>query len=294
MNRPRPLGLIASGRMADTALTRHAGLARQVGIVTAANLRLASRYANVLKAGRPGPVADLAKCELVVIQSPAQDLPAVVDLLLNSGITWRGRAVALLSEDLEPGVLRALHERRASVCAAALTPGPDKPVMVAEGGVHAVRAVRGWAAAAQIRCIELKAGTKQMYAAGLTAAGALITPVLEGALRSLRAAGLSVPESRRILAYVVDSSLRAHHAHGRKTWPNPASPARREAVKAQLASLALLDAKLARFQQRCMEAALELYGQPVDWLGETPAKETSVAKRLSRIHLSAPIRLESE
>gem|GEM_PF-3558798 len=288
------MGLIASGRMTDTALARHAGLARGIGVVAAASLKLASRYANVLKAGRPCPVAGLAKCELVVIQASAPDLPAVLDLLLESGMAWRGRAVALLNEDLDPAALQPLHGKRASVCSAALTPGPVKPVMVVEGDRHAVQAVREWASAAQIRCLELRAGTKQMYAAGLTAAATLITPVLEGALRSLRAAGLSMPEARRILAYVVDSSLRAHNAHGRKAWPNPALPARREAVKAQLASLASVDAKLAGFQKRCMEAALQLYGQPMEWLAEAPSSDSGVAKRLSRIHLSGSIKVESK
>jgi len=283
----KPVGLIAAGRMTDSALARHPALTREIEVVAAASLRLASRYANVLKTGRPGIAGALADCRLVVIHSPALELRGLLELMLRSGLNWRGRAVALLNDELDSGALDVLVRRHACVCATALAPTPENPLMVAEGEQAAIRAVRGWASAAEIRFVELRSGTKQMYAAGLTAAEALITPILDTALRSLRAAGLSTPEARRIVAHIVDSSIRGHHAHGRKTWPNPASPARRDAVRAQLAALETMDERLALFQRRCLEATLELYGQPFEWLEESCAFDSGVSERLPRIHTSA-------
>lgn len=268
MTRQRPVGLIASGRMVESALTRAPGLCEGLGPVVASSLRLASRYANALKAGRAARLEELEECGLVAIQAPAEKLPQVLGMLRAGRMEWRGRTAALLNDDLDVAALGELRARGAAVCAAAVAPGPGTPVMVAEGDAEAVRAVREWGREAKIRLVELNEGTKLMYGAALTSANALILPVLEAAQRSLRGAGLSLPDARRIVAHLAMGAVRAHGAHGRKAWRNPGLPGRRAAVRAQLAALEGLDGRLAAFQVKGLKAALELFGQPEEWLGE--------------------------
>ncbi len=268
MTRQKQVGLIASGRMVDTALARAPGLCAGLGPVVASSLRLASRYANTLKAGYAARVEELKDCELVAIQAPAEHLPRVMRMLLESGVEWRGKVVALLSDELDVGALEELKAREAVVCAAAVAPGPGAPVVVAEGDAGAVRAVKEWGREAKVRLVELNEGTKLMYGAALTSANTLILPVLEAAQRSLRGAGLSLPDARRIVAHLAAGAVRAHRAHGRKAWRNPGLPGRRAAVRAQLAALAELDGRLAAFQVSGLKAALGLFGQPEEWLGE--------------------------
>jgi predicted short-subunit dehydrogenase-like oxidoreductase (DUF2520 family) len=249
----------------------------------ASSLRLASRYANALKAGRAARVEELAECGMVLIQAPAEKAPEMLGLLLGVE-DWRGKVVVLLSEDLDVAALEAMKARGAAVCAAALAPGPGTPVLVAEGDAAAVRAVREWGRAAKIRLVELNEGTKLMYGAALTSANTLILPVLEAAQRSLRGAGLSLPDARRIVAYLAAGAVRAHKAHGRKAWRNPGLPGRRAAVRAQLAALEGLDGRLAKFQASGLRAALGLFGQPGEWLGDDKRVESGDAKAAGGIY----------
>lgn len=268
MSRRKPVGLIASGRLIDTALVRIPALARAVGPVAAASLRLASRYANALKAGHAAGLEDMEHCRLIAVQSPAEDLELVTGLMLGSGLEWRGRVVVLLNDEVEVTALEPLRARHAAVCTAAVAPGAGVPLIVVEGDAAAVRAFREWAEGAQVRCVRLNAGMKPVYGAGLTAAGVLITPTLEAAQKNLRAAGLGQADARRILAHLVESAVRSHEAHGRKAWPNPAASGRRSAVKAQLAALKRLDPQLAGYQAGILRSAMGFFGQPQGWLDE--------------------------
>jgi hypothetical protein len=257
--------------MSDSLLGHQPGLARQIELIAAANPRLASRYAHMLKHGRAVAVEQLEPCGLLIIQAQSSDLSAVLKALEGVSWSWKGRQVALLDLDLDATALAELRRLKASVCAAALAPPPEHPVLVVEGDRAAVRAVGGWASEARLRSVELRPGTKQLYSAGLTAVGTLLAPVMDGAARLLRAAGLNQVEARRILAYVGDNAMRAQQAHGRKAWQNPAAPARRQAIQAQLAAIERLDPVLATFQLRMLLASLEFYGSPGDWL-DSPAE----------------------
>lgn len=283
MNRHKQVGLIASGPMIDTTLARQRGLCRTIGPVAASSLRLASRYANALKAGHAARVEEFAECALVVIQSPAGRLEEVLRLLGAAKLDWRRRSVALLSDELDSEAIGALRESGASVCAAMLAPPAEKPLMVADGDARAVAEVRAWAGSGQVRSFELRRGTRQVFGAGLTAATVLAGPVMDSAERSLRACGMGAAETRRIIGHLMEMALRSHGAGGRKVWPNPAAPSRRNVVLAQLAASTELDRRLAAFQRKALAAALEFYDQPAAWLGEEGEAETSVGLAASSI-----------
>lgn len=270
MSKLKPVGLIASGRMIESPLTRFPSLARDLGPVVASSRRLASRYAGALRAGQAADVPDLAHCSLVLIQAPAPHLPAALSLLLKSPVSWKSKVLVLLDEDMDTTALQPLRDRRAAVGSMTPAPSPDNRAMVVEGDPAAVSALRAWAARAQLRCVELTPQCKALYAAGLMVAGSLLSPVLDGSLRCLRASGLSQPEARRILEHVVELAIRDQRAHGRKAWASPASPARRPVILAQLSALAEVDPVLALFYQRSLIAALDYLGQDADWLGEPP------------------------
>ncbi|MBI4893927.1 MAG: hypothetical protein HY821_25140 [Acidobacteria bacterium] len=283
MSSRKPVGLIASGRLADSALVRLPGLCRELGPVAAASLRLASRYANTLKCGRPAAAAEFEDCRMVAIQAAAEDMRGVIRLLRTAGVDWGGKPVVLLNDDLDASALSELGREGALTCAAAVAPGPGVPLVLAEGDAGAVRAVRDWAQRARARCVELNAGTKLSYGAGVMAANSLITPILEAALRSFRAAGLGLTDSRRILAYLAGAAIRSHQAHGRKGWVNPALPARQPAIRAQLKALGALDPELARFHMQVLRCSLHLLGQAGDWLEPPSANDSSDLDSPARI-----------
>lgn len=266
MSKPLPVGLIASGRMIESLLIRHPALACELGPVVASSRRLASRYANALKAGHPAEMRELGQCRLVLIQTPVSELPAILEELSSAPIAWKSKVVALLDDDMDASALRPLRDRRAAVGSVSLAPTSDRGRLVVEGDAAAVRVLCRWATQARLRCIELKPQSKALYGAGLLAANSLLSPVLDCALRSLRAAGLSQLESRQVLSLVVDLAVRDQKAHGRKAWLSPSAQARRPSVLRQLAALNQADPVLATFFQDLLIAAMHYHDQESDWL----------------------------
>lgn len=266
MNKPLPVGLIASGRMNESLLTRFPLLTRELGPVVASSLRLASRYANALRAGRPADSRELGQCRLILIQTPVAELPSIVTLLLQAPVTWKSKVVALLDDDLDATALRPLRERRAAVGTVTQAPADERGRLLLEGDEAAVRLLSSWARQARLPCTALKPRAKALYGAGIMAAGTLLTPVLDCALHSLRAAGLTQVQARHLLGLVVEVAVRDQRACGRKSWLSPGAPARRSAVTSQLLALEREDPALAVFYRRSLVAALDYFGQDHDWL----------------------------
>ena len=266
MSKPKPLGLIASGRMVESPLLRFPLLARPLGPIVASSKRVASRYANALRAGHAAEVAELDDCRFILLQVAREDFDCTLERMLACSVDWHGRTVVLLDGERDTRVLERLKERGAATCSAGMAPPVDRPSMVVEGDEAACGLVRSWIETAHIHVIELKAGAKPLFAAGVNAGAALVTPVMDMALHSLREAGLGGAEAWRVLGYVVDSAIREHQAHGRKAWSRPGAAERKAQLEDQLATLKALDAGLAEFYRASWKAALELFGEPVEWL----------------------------
>lgn len=263
MKKSKPVGLLAAGRMTESALARLPSLVRTIGPIVAANRRLASRYANVLRAGWAAEPADLLDCRLIVVQAKQAEWAALSVRL--PGIRC---PVALLDDDLGPATQAHLRAVGAAVCTVSISPVAERPLLLLGGDAAAVRAVRAWATGG-LRCVELKPRGKSSYGAGIVTVSALVTPLLDAATRSLRASGLSEVDSRQIVAHVLEGALRSYEAHGRKGWYNPSTPGRRSAVIEQREALAGGDSGLARLYSRVLAACLEYYGQEVEWLNES-------------------------
>jgi len=243
MSQWKPLGLIASGRMRDSLLLRRPALCRFLGPVAAADARLASRYANTLRAGQPARPAELRSCGLILVQAGPADLGRVLPLL-RAAAPSRDSCLALLSAELDSSALEEFRAAGARVCSVAAAPAAARDLVVLEGDAAAIRRARPWLEEAHLRCLELK------------------PPLLDAAMRSLRAAGLPAAEARRMLRFLAESAVRSFVAHGRKGWENPAAPARLPVLERQLEAAMAQSPPLVAFQQALLRAVAEFYGQP--------------------------------
>lgn len=255
----KPLGLIASGRMTDSLLLRRPALTRHLGPVVATNRRLASRYSNSLRAGSPGEVEDLRSCGLILVQ-PGGEAPDRILDLLRKGACWQGSHFALLSPEAEASALGNLRECGAFVCSVAAMPSRTRDLVIVEGDRRAVRRARQWLAEGRLRCLELAPGGKPLVLLGLQTASGLMTPLLDSALMTLRAAGIGSRDARRILHDAADAVVRAFLARGRKGWENPTSPRRAELTARWLDSASRAVPGLASFQRAVHEAVQRHYG----------------------------------
>jgi hypothetical protein len=261
MSQWKPLGLIASGRMRDSLLLRRPALCRFLGPVAAADARLASRYANTLRAGQPARPAELRSCGLILVQAGPADLGRVLPLL-RAAAPSRDSCLALLSAELDSSALEEFRAAGARVCSVAAAPAAARDLVVLEGDAAAIRRARPWLEEAHLRCLELKPRTKPLFLLGLQAVSGLLPPLLDAAMRSLRAAGLPAAEARRMLRFLAESAVRSFVAHGRKGWENPAAPARLPVLERQLEAAMAQSPPLVAFQQALLRAVAEFYGQP--------------------------------
>ena len=261
MKKLKPVGLMAAGRMTESALARLPSLVLEMGPIVAANRRLASLYSNVLRAGWSAEPEELADCRLIVLQAKSAEYDALLRRLPVGGCP-----VAFLDADAEASVLDRLRETGVAVCSLAISPVTARPLMLVDGDAEAVLAVRSWASLGGVRCVELKPGGKALYGAGMVTVSALVTPLVDAATRSLRAAGLSQVESQQIVAHALEGALRSYSAHGRKGWPNPSAAGRRAVVAAQREALAHGEAGLGRLYSCVLKACLVYYGQETEWL----------------------------
>lgn len=255
----KPLGLIASGRMSDSLLLRRPALTRHLGPVVAPSRRLASRYANSLRAGVPGRLEDLHACGLILLQPGGEALERLLELL-RPGAPWNGSHFALLGADEEASALNELRQGGASACSVTAVASRARDAVIVEGDRRALRRVRHWLAEAHMRCLELAPGGKPLALLGLQSAATLLTPLLDSALMTLRAAGVGSRDARRLLHQAAEAAVRAFVARGRQGWENPAAPRRAALTARRLAAARHAVPALAAFQEEIYEIVRRYYG----------------------------------
>ena len=79
MKKAQSVGLIGTGSLTDSPLTRFWWLSERLGPVKSASYRVASRIANMLQAGHPvKDYAEFESCVLILICVPEETVPRVV------------------------------------------------------------------------------------------------------------------------------------------------------------------------------------------------------------------------
>jgi predicted short-subunit dehydrogenase-like oxidoreductase (DUF2520 family) len=267
MNALKPMGLLASGRMIDSTLLRVPHVGPAFGPIVAGSKRLASRYANTLRFGHPaGGIDALAPCRLIWLQVPPHELGDLQLALLRSTVLWKSKTVVLLDPDLDCSALAPLAASGAAIASLTHVPLRHELTLLAEGDSHALRALRPLWKSSGTKILELKPGLKQVYTAGLMAADTLTATVVDSALSCLRAAGLDPATAKRLAGALIETSIRNHLAHGRKSWISPASLPRREITIRQIEALHRSCPEVAIYLRSVLNATLAWYDQPADWL----------------------------
>ena len=128
MSKAQSVGLIGTGNLTDSPLTRFFRLPERLGPVKSASYRVASRIANMLQAGHPvKDYAQFKSCDLILVCVPEETVSQTVHEMASAGISWRGKAVVLCSTWLDSGELHELGARGASVGSISVIPGFPAP-----------------------------------------------------------------------------------------------------------------------------------------------------------------------
>jgi predicted short-subunit dehydrogenase-like oxidoreductase (DUF2520 family) len=189
MKKAQSVGLICTGSLTDSPLTRFWWLSERLGPVKSASYRVASRIANMLQAGHPvKDYAEFESCDLILVCVPEETVPEVVSEMASAGISWRGKAVVLCSTWLDSGELHQLSALGASVGSISPISGFDDERYLVEGDPLAIRQSKSLVEYRDRRAIAIERPLKPFYLAALTCTGTLLFALLNVASESLRRA----------------------------------------------------------------------------------------------------------
>ncbi|MBA3973179.1 MAG: hypothetical protein C0504_03050 [Candidatus Solibacter sp.] len=264
MRKTTPPGAVISGRLADSILTRLPVLARNLGPVAAGSKRLASRYANTLRAGwAAGDWSELAQARLILLQVPACELDSALARLNGAIGSWDNRILVLLDDDLD---CRALGlATSAGACAASLAHlrTGESGLAFVEGRAAAVSRLKGILARGGVRMIHLQPGDKAIFSAGINLGRLVSCALMDTVVRCLRKAGIDAATSRKIAGWIADQSVAEVLTRG-KTGAVARRPPIPMLEPAWMQALCARDTRIERFSRQLMEAAAEYLGDEPD------------------------------
>lgn len=215
------MGLIASGNLSGSPLSRFWGLSERLGPVKSPTFRVASRIANsILAAGHPvKDYSELDSCRLILVCVRDAQLPKIVSELVASTITWRGKAVVLCSTWLDSSELDDLSARGAAIGSISPIPGFDETRYLVEGDRLAIRQARSLVEHRGRRAVDIERPLKPFYLAALTCTGTLLFTLLLATSEVLHHAGIPASSSAVILDRLVSKTLRSVNKAGRNAYP---------------------------------------------------------------------------
>jgi predicted short-subunit dehydrogenase-like oxidoreductase (DUF2520 family) len=222
MKKAQSVGLIGTGSLTDTPLTRFWWLPERLGPVKSASYRVASRIANMLQAGHPvKDYAEFESCDLILVCVPEETVPEVVSEMASAEISWRGKAVVLCSTWLDSGELHKLSALGASVGSISPIHGFDDERYLVEGDPLAIRQSKSLVEYRDRRAIAIERPLKPFYLAALTCTGTLLFALLHVASESLQRARIPPGLSATLLERQLTRTLRSFLKGGRRAYPSP-------------------------------------------------------------------------
>jgi hypothetical protein len=258
MKKAQSVGLIGTGSLTDSPLTRFWWLSARLGPVKSGSYRVASRIANMLQAGHPvKDYEEFESCGLILLYVPEEKLAQVISEMLSSGISWRGKAVVLCSTWLDSGDLRELAAQGASVGSISSIPGFDDERYLVEGDARAIRESKNLVEYRERRAVAVERPLKPFFLVALTCTGTLLFALLRVAFESLLHAGIGPGDAAAILERQINRTLRAFLKGGRRAYPEPRElPRQLRALSAASPDLAHYLEQSCRLTSRLMSARL--------------------------------------
>jgi hypothetical protein len=253
MKKAQSVGLIGTGSLTDSPLTRFWFLPERLGPVKSASYRVASRIANMLQAGHPvKDYAEFKTCDLILVSVPEETISQVVSEMASSEISWPGKAVVLCSTWLDSGELQKLAALGASIGSISPIPGFDDERYLVEGDPMAIRHSKSLLEYRDRRVVAIERPLKPFYLAALTCTGSLLFALLQVASETLHRARIPPPLSATVLERQLTRTLRSFLKGGRRAYPEP-----RELPK-QLRSLSSVNSELAYYLEQSTRLASRL------------------------------------
>lgn len=265
MPNQKSVALLAAGRISSSFLLSLPNVVERLGPIVSTSLRLASRYSNLLKAGRPvDDLAEVDACELILISAANPEV--FVERMLASQVKWKGKVLLLCGGNQGSEVLLRLKESGALV--ASLTPveGGDEKLLVSEGCAGAIKHARDLLRSDGVRLMRINSHQKQLYSAAVSFGSSLALPLIAATAETLRACGLQPLQAIEVAVRLVQRSMRTYRKAGRNGWEGDLARRDVAAIERQIAALAKASGPLEEYFVSTAAASLRLFKQDTTWL----------------------------
>jgi hypothetical protein len=218
MKHHRLVGLVATGNIARSWISRVVDQLDRLGPIVSSSYRLSCRIANTLQAGVPVEQYEaFDSCKLILVRVAEDELHEVLAGLADAGIAWRGKSVLLCDTLIESSEWRDLEARGATVATLTYVQIGYEERFVLEGDPKAVSNALSILSLPRTRVVVIQRSHKALYLACREAAS-MVVPLAAAADAELRRAGVQPEKAAWMVEQWLQEGLRAYRRSGRKAW----------------------------------------------------------------------------
>jgi hypothetical protein len=213
MSRARSVALVCAGKVSRSDITRIPKLRDCLAWVKGTSLRVASRAANSLGAGKPTDAfSDLRAAKILLISVPSALVEATVQEMLAADENWQSRTVALFNTTFDSSILQPLSDAGAHAISIHSIAG----YMVVEGSEEGTRIVTTLLRDRATKFIPIGKGRMQYFRAAVDAAESQFIPLVATVVDSLAKAGLGRAESQMLATLLLENTRNYYFRVGKR------------------------------------------------------------------------------
>ena len=209
------LGAGAVGKSLIGALPRKTF---EIGPVAAVSYRVASRIANVLRAGYSvRSVTELNAAPVILFHSPPEQQANLLELLDTAGIQWKGKALIFCDSEVD---IHSMQRFEAKGAGTGLIRSFGIPGSVAVAGrAAALVEVRRIARAARMKPIEIAPAALCLFDSALMLCNIALTPLIDSAVSFACRSGVRRNAATRAVCALIEQTVREYAHSGKQSWP---------------------------------------------------------------------------
>lgn len=229
-------GLIGAGAVNASLIGRIPGKARALGPVAASSYRVASRIANMLRAGNAVRSADeLDSVRVILFHAPPDQMESLTGLLRAADIRWAGKSLIIC--DCEDAGAAGLQFRTLGASVALLRGSGIPGRMLVEGTAPAVSHANGFARGLRMKAVQIGPGCEGAFDAAILLGSGALTPLIDHAANLFRQCGVRDTDAVKMAAAVFEQTARDYAHSGKQSWAWHKREPNAERIIAQLGAV---------------------------------------------------------
>lgn len=256
---PLRYALFGAGGAARTVLAEMPILRLELGPISASNMKVAGRIANVLNFGyAERDLSAFNACKVILVCAPDTGLRRAVDLLRDARIVWNLKILLFCLTDVSGADFSFFQERGASVGSFTEIDGPEK-VYVIEGARDALREAKRLIKDVKGKFLEVNHEGMPLFEAARTMSGSLFTPLVNSCVEWIRESGVDSKQAAKIAETMLLWTLRSYLHSGRRGWSGVAASQDWDAIERQYQAVSKVNPLQAEYFRTTARHALAMY-----------------------------------